>query len=162
SSWRNLRRQYSDPISASLEYDHWQGLRALCRPLSDADVDYLRVLAQQKLEYSAALFRFNAVVYVTLPVSALVVINQLAPEWIDQLVSFFAVDEEDDEADRLLLFINYTIAALATVGGIALLFNNVYKARELRMALEIEAGRRRLIRGEHIASAGGDTTDLSL
>ena len=162
SGWLNYKRNYMDPISASLQFDYWKQLREICEPLSDVDIDYLRVLAQQKFEFSAAMFRINAVMYITVPVSALVVINQVAPKWIKIAYDFLRDDAVTKNGIDWVLLFTYAGAALSILLGIAVLFNGVYKARELRMALELEAARRRLLRGETIASAGGDTADVSL
>ena len=42
------------------------------------------------------------------------------------------------------------------------MFLNVFKAREMRSALELTAADRRLMRRETIVSAGGDAVDLSI
>ena len=156
------RARYSDGISVHMKYAHWQALFEICSPLSDAELDYLRVLAQQHFEFSAAMFRFNAVAFITLPISALVVINQLAPGWLSRFLKDTLGIFTTNQAGMIGSLTGYGIGLVSLLIGVALLFNRVYKARELRMALEIEAGRRRLLRGETLTSAGGDASDLQL
>lgn len=145
--WALCRRLYGDTITSSRTLDHWRKLAALVKPLDDAQVDYLRVLAQQRFEFSAAAFRVNAVASVTLPVSGALLVNQLAPGRVQEFI-----------ADDTLF---WTVLALGLLLNLSYIFGNVFKARELRMALELLAADRRLARGETLASAGGDTSDVS-
>lgn len=145
-----VRRSLGDAISASFRLPYWDKFNATVAPLSDPEIDYLRVLAQQQFELAAASFRFNAVTSVTVPASAAVLINQFAPGQIAKAY--------DGPSDFWIL----AIVALFIFGALSLLFSGVYRSRELRMALEIEAAKRRLKRGETLSSAGGDAQDLSL
>ena len=152
SNWssRSMMRSYGDSISNSFKLPYWKRFNKIVAPLTDADVDYLRVLAQQQFEFVAASFRMNAVIMVTFPVTAAVLINQLLP---GSVVRHFG----DGASLNSILIIG--VFFLLAIG---LLFAGVYRAREMRMALEIEAAKRRLARGETIASAGGDAQDISI
>lgn len=149
-SMRSMARSYGDAITNSLKLPYWQRFEKIIAPLSDADVDFLRVLAQQQFEFVAASFRMNAVIMVTVPVTAAVLFNQIFP---GSIVTYF---EEQGSSNPIYIVGAFFILA------IGLLFAGVYRAREMRMALEIEAAKRRLARGETIASAGGDAQDLSI
>lgn len=152
SNWstRAMMRSYGDAISNSFRLPYWKRFDKIVAPLSDADVDYLRVLAQQQFEFVAASFRMNAVIMVTFPVTGAILINQLFP---GSVVNYF---EEAASVNAVLIIACFFLIA------IGLLFAGVYRAREMRMALEIEAAKRRLARGETIASAGGDAQDISI
>lgn len=152
SNWslRSMMRSYGDTISNSFRLPYWKRFDEVVRPLSDPDVDYLRVLAQQQFEFVAASFRMNAVIMVTFPVTAAVLFNQLVP---GSVVRYF---EDEMSINSVLIIAFFFLVA------IGLLFAGVYRAREMRMALEIEAAKRRLARGETIASAGGDAQDISI
>jgi len=153
--WTLTTRPYVADVTHQWKLSYWKKARVLLVPLEDSEIDYLRVLAQQRLETSAANFRAWAVSSVSIPVSALVVANQLFPEWIRAEVfnndSGNSLSQDSILGLGILLFIN-----------LLYIFMNVFKAREMRSALEMIAAERRLKRGETIASAGGDAAELSL
>lgn len=152
-TWPLFKRNYVGDVTISWKLSYWKKAKALLIPLADAEVDYLRSLAQQRLEFAASQFRSWAVMSVSLPVSFLVLANQFSPAWVREEIFNGSTDS-----------IPTPIFVLIILAGANLLyiFLNVVKAREMRTALELEAASRRLRRGETIVSAGGDTTDLSL
>lgn len=133
-AWIQTRRQAGDTITSSKKLRYWKKLKTLTDKLGDAELDYIRLLAQKRFEFSAALFRVNAVSSVRLPITAAVVANQLYPGFVQRFIA-------DSPVVLTVLFLFFLILP-------AVVFGNVFKARELRMALELEAGRRRLHRGE--------------
>jgi len=132
--WLQTRRQFGDTITSSREMRSWTKLKAVTDTLDDVELDYLRTLANQRFEFSAARFRINAITSVTIPISAAVVANQIWPGSVQQII-------KEDQITLTVLF----VLLLLILGAV---FGNVFKARELRMALDVEAARRRLHRGE--------------
>lgn len=152
-AWIHMIRCYVGDITINWKLSYWKKAKALIKPLADAEIDYLRSLTQQRLEFTASLFRTAAVSSVTLPVSFLVLANQLFPKWVrEELLS----SEDVNNLDIIFLVILLTAISLLYT------YMNVLKAREMKTALELEAAGRRLKRGETIVSAGGDATDISL
>ena len=144
--WFQTRRQLGDTITSSKKLKYWRKLRTLTDTLNDAELEYIRFLSQQRLEFTSAIFRMNAVMSVTLPISAAVVANQLYPGVVQDFI-----------ADSPIILTVVFAMFLVTIG---LVFGNVFKARELRMALELEAARRRLLNGDASEHAGSPASEF--
>ena len=138
-AWFQTRRQFGDTVTTSRQLRYWKKLKTLTDTLSDAELEYVRFLALQRFEFAAAIFRVNAVTSITLPITAAVVANQLYPGVVQKFL-------EEDSLILVGLF-------LLLVVLLAAVFGNVFKARELKMALELEAARRRLRRGDAARSS---------
>lgn len=137
-TWYQTRRQFGDTITSSHKLSYWQKLRVLTDTLEDQELEYLRTLAVKRFEFSAAIFRINAITSITIPVTTAVVINQVYPGSVQSWI----------EDDSLVLLIGFFILLIMLIK----VFGNVFKARELRIALDLESARRRLHRGEPSAS----------
>ena len=153
--WGLSTRPFAADVTRQWKLSYWKKARDLLAPLQDSEIDYLRVLSQQRLESSAAHFRAWAVFSVSMPVSALVVANQLFPEWVK--AEIFNRDGGDSFSQDGLFGLGIFLAI-----NLLYIFINVFKAREMRSALEMIAADRRLKRGQTITNAGGDITELSL
>ena len=147
-AWFQSRRQFGDTITSSVELGYWKKLKALTDTLSDSELEYVRFLSHQRFEFAAAIFRMNAVASVTLPITAAVVANQLYPGIVQSYI-----------ADSPVLL---TLAFIGLLIILAVVFGNVFKARELRMALELEAARRRLRRGDEAAGLAAMSSEFDL
>ena len=137
-TWYQTRRQFGDTITSSHKLSYWQKLRALTDTLDDQELEYLRTLAVKRFEFSAAIFRINAITSITIPVTTAVVINKVYPGSVQSWI----------EDDSLVLLVGFFIMLIMLIK----VFGNVFKARELRIALDLESARRRLHRGEASAS----------
>ena len=144
--WFQTRRQFGDTVTSSRKLRYWKKLKTLTDTLSDSELEYVRFLAHQRFEFAAAVFRKNAVASVTLPITAAVVANQLYPG----IVQAFLANSP--------IFLTISFVGLLIV--LAVVFGNVFKARELRMALELEAARRRLRRGDVDADTSDRTSEF--
>ena len=147
-AWFQSRRQFGDAVTSSKKLRYWKKLKTLTDTLNDAELEYIRLLSHQRFEFSAAIFRMNAITSVTLPVTAAVVANQLYPG----IVQTFIAESTVITALGIL-----TLLIIVAVG-----FGNVFKARELRMALELEVARRRLRRGEVNSASEAGTSEFDL
>ncbi len=135
-TWFQTRRQFGDTITSSYKLQYWQKLRLLTDTLDDHELEYLRVLANKRFDFTAAIFRVNAITSITIPVTAAVVVNQIYPGSVQNWI----------EDDSLTLVIGFLILLIMLIK----VFGNVFKARELKMALDLEAARRRLHREEFL------------
>lgn len=151
--WTLIKRRFVGDVLINWNLTYWKKAKAILVSLTDPEIDYLRSLAQQRFESAASQFRLWAVSSVTIPVSIVVILNQLAPEWFRR--EFL---QEPDET----IFGLYVVFLTVAIVNLFYIFLNSLKAREMRMALELEAADRRFMRGETFVSAGGDTSDLSL
>lgn len=147
-TWFQTRRQFGDTITSSHKLRYWQKLRALTDTLDDVEVEYLHTLATKRYEFSGAIFRMNAITSITIPVTAAVVSNQIYPGIVQKLLA------EDSLILMGILLILLTM--------LVMVFGNVFKARELRMALDLEVARRRLHRGDlgHLSREAESEFDL--
>ncbi len=138
------RRRFLGDVTLNQKLSYWRKAKDVMARLTDPEVDYLRTLAQQRLDLTGSLFRGWAVLSLTLPISALVIANQLAPDWLRR--------EVFDDADR---FSNGVLTgyAVLVVMNLIQIYLNLFKAREMATALELEAAERRLRRGELSPSA---------
>ena len=144
--WFQTRRQFGDTITSSKKLRYWRKLRTLTDTLNDSELEYVRFLAQQRFEFAAAIFRMNAVMSVTLPLTAAVVANQLYPGLVQKFI-------EDTPIGLTITFVFFLVL-------LTIVFGNVFKARELRMALELEAARRRLLKGETSEHTGSPASEF--
>lgn len=146
--WYQTRRQFGDTVTSSQKLRYWRKLKTLTDTLSDPELEYVRFLSLQRFEFAAAVFRKNAVASVTLPITAAVVANQIYPGIVQGIIANSPV------------FLTISFVVLLVV--LAVVFGNVFKARELRMALEVEAARRRLLRGDVTSGSAPNSSEFDL
>jgi len=130
--WIATTRMGNDFISNSRKLTHWRRAEHIIAEVSDHDLQRLKVWAEINRRQSENFFRVMLVIYITIPITAALVLGQLYPtEWAEIGISLNEV---------ALIFSIYSVILL-------ILFVGHWKAREMDDFLQLSLAERGIFSG---------------